>query len=180
MPLQRITPEQIKPLSDSYNTFKDQLIGMSIPYFETHIATEGQTLITLSNGKYYAVGTGQLKVYLNGQLVNNGGEYVEVNEQQIRFNFPLYKDDVVLLRIEGAGGGVSTSDHVHYNGVTPTGITNGLNKVFTLPHIPRDNTVRVYINGIRQANTKFTVHINQLILDEAPPQGAELIIDYIV
>lgn len=182
MALQRIHTSQIKSTSTSYTSFKEQLNGMSIPYFEVKIANEGQTNFTLSPGKYYSVGTGQLKVYYNGQITTAGvdKDYIEVNESEIQFNFPCYAGDIILMRIEGAGGGATTSDHVHYWNVVPSGVINGVNTVFTLPHIPRDGTVVVYINGVRQNPASFTISINELHLDEAPLTGSEILTDYIV
>jgi hypothetical protein len=180
--LQRIKMKQLRPYTDKYETLHDQINGMSKPWLQTQIAEEGQTNFVIQGGTTYQVGTGQLEVYFNGQMVQAGldNDYREVSEMEIQFNFACSEGDIITFRIEGSGGGITTSDHAHYFGVVPTGQVNGINKIFQLPHIPRYNCVALFIGGVRQSNDKFTLTVNRIEIKEAPIEGQEILIDYIV
>lgn len=178
MAIQRIRTDQMQSTSSSYDTFTEQLAGMTQPFTQTVSASEGQTTIVVDTA--YTTGTGQLKVFLNGQFVEPGvfGYYLEISNTEICFNEPLIAGDIVTLRIEGAGGGATTVEHVHYWNITPQGLVNGINRVFQLSHYPR--MVAVYINGVRQSQSMYTLYLNQITLDEAPLVGYDILVDYIV
>lgn len=179
MAIQRIRTDQMQSTSSSYDNFTEQLAGMSQPFMQTKIATEGQTYMSVDSN--FTMGTGQLKVFVNGQYVESGalGYYVELSSSEIQFaQDVLVAGDVVTLRIEGVGGGATTADHVHYWNITPQGLVNGVNRVFQLSHYPR--AIAIYINGIRQSQSMYTVNLNQVTLDEAPLVGYDILIDYVV
>lgn len=182
MALQRVSHRQVGTSTEKYETLEEQLHGMSKPWYEFKRPTEGQTNITLGGGMRYQLGSGQLKVHLNSMLVEEGltKDYQEITEAEIKFNYPLEAGDVVLLRVEGAGGGVSTSDHAHYNNVIVQGATDGLNKVFMMPHIPRNNTTRVFVNGVRQHPNDYVVTLNRVEFITPPVKGSRIWVDYVV
>lgn len=175
--LQRIRTEQIYATSNVYDDFSDQLYGMTIPFIQQVTPTNGQTLFTVNTA--YETGTGQLKVFLNGQLIEKDGWYTETSSTQVTFLSPRYNDDVVIFRIEGAGGGATTSDtHIHVTGYTPQGLVNGNNSIFTLSYYPK--ATALYLDGIRQGSSHYTITGNTLTLDEAPSTGVEIMMDLLV
>lgn len=178
--MQRINTDQVKSTSSKYNSFSDQLVGMSIPYVKLYSATADQVLFTLTNDMIYDVGSGQLEVYLNGQITSEGktSDYFEVDNNKFQFNTPLVEGDQVLVRIEGVGGGVVVENDVKFNNFIPVGAINGINKVFSLPHIPNDGTLKVYINGLVQGTNTYTLNKFAFTLDEAPRSYFSITVDY--
>ncbi len=175
--LQRIRTEQIYATSNTYDDFSEQLYGMTIPFLQQVTPTNGQTLFTLNTA--YETGTGQLKVFLNGQLIEKDGWYTETSSTEITFLSPRYSDDVIIFRIEGVGGGAITTDsHTHVANYTPQGNVNGNNAVFQLSYYPK--SVMLYLDGIRQSTSTYTIVGNVLTLDEAPVTGVSLLMDLIV
>lgn len=59
-------------------------------------AVEGQTQV--KTGFVYLPGTNRLEVSINGLRQYPGIDYIETNETQIDFTFPLVEGDQVLLR----------------------------------------------------------------------------------
>lgn len=175
--LQRIRTDQVQATSSQYEDFSDQLEGMSIPFIQQVTPTSGQTVFTLST--QYSMGTGQLKVFLNGQLIEKDGWYNELNPSQVQFVSPRYTDDVIIFRIEGVGGGaLAGTAHTHVWNYTPQGLVNGSNSTFTLAYYPK--SISVYLDGIRQKSSYYTLNGNTLILDEAPEEGTEIVLDILL
>lgn len=183
MAIQRVHQRQVRSSNpEQYQSFQEQVLGMSTPFFQFIRPTQGQQNIILGDGAAYRLGTGQLGVYLNGQILEPGPDkdYIELTEVEIQFNYPLDAQDVVLLRMEGAGGGVTAADHAHYYSIPLQGQVNGINKSFQLPQIPRSGTaIALYVNGIRQHPKHFTVILNRVEFLDAPALDAELMADYI-
>jgi hypothetical protein len=63
-------------------------------------------------------------------------------------------------------------------GETPSGAINGANTIFTILHAPIAGTVAVFINGLQQASTDFTVSGKTITLNVAPNSGSQLAIQY--
>lgn len=79
----------------------------------------------------------------------------------------------------GSGGGVvSVSNGQNtVTGETPTGVINGVNKIFVLAHVP--TSLAVYLNGLLQyPGTDYTVSGNAITLAVAPNSGSVLTVNY--
>lgn len=64
-------------------------------------------------------------------------------------------------------------------GETPTGITNGVNKVFTLRGTPITGTLKLYWNGLRQKEiADCSLSGSTITFVSAPEAGAVLLADY--
>lgn len=64
-------------------------------------------------------------------------------------------------------------------GETPTGTINGINDAFTTANTPTSETVRVYLNGLRQTpTTDYSVSTNTITFTTAPLTGDVIIVDY--
>lgn len=64
-------------------------------------------------------------------------------------------------------------------GVVPAGDIDGINRTFIIPDIPVEDTVCVYYNSTRVANSLFTVNGNVITLLFTPqPPTDTLLVDY--
>lgn len=187
MAVNRIRVSQIKAQSPDLNHFGEQLNGQGKPYYQLVKATEGQTVFTLT--KPYQVGSGELKVFYNGQKVypttdpsSADGTYHETNNTTITFLDPMYDEDVVEFTMEGKGQGVAyVVDHFHVYREKPVGSINGINRVFELNRIPKANSEMVFRNGILLnigLEEDYTIEGKKIIFNEAPPISAKIIVNY--
>ena len=187
MAFMRIRLNQIKAQDPSLESFEEQVVSMGIPHYQIVSPTNGQTVFEVT--KPYQQGTGQLKVYLNGMkmratsnVMSSDGDYRETEQDEISFVQPLQEDDIVEIRIEGAGQGVAmVTDHYHAYQEEPIGLVNGSNKVFTLSRAPKQNSECLYVNGRimkRGTGNDYTISTNIITFSEAPSAGSVLIVNY--
>lgn len=66
-----------------------------------------------------------------------------------------------------------------YYNITPAGLVNGSNAVFTLPTNFVGGSTCVYLNGIREAPANYTEGINTITMVTAPLTGDIISVDYI-
>jgi len=81
--------------------------------------------------------------------------------------------------VADTSGSLSTSNFVVEE--TPSGSINGSNTSFTLANTPTANTVKLYLNGVRQksgAGNDYTISTNVITMTTAPISGDVLIADY--
>ena len=83
------------------------------------------------------------------------------------------------IKSEFGGGGSTSSNSLTINEV-PTGDIDGSNTSFTISSTPVADTLSVYINGIKQSPTHYSLTGTTLTLSTAPLTGTELLVDYLV
>lgn len=110
------------------------------PLYQEFRAIEGQTLFTFNNT--YRKGTRQLEVYLDGLRMIQGDDYIEVDEQNIEFLFPINQDSLVVGQVRAV---INSGLHEEYHA------TNG-QTLFPLvsPYGLHQNILQVYRNGVLQ------------------------------
>lgn len=182
MAIQRIRLSQIKSQTVNYQDFDEQVVGMGVPFYQEWVATEGQTDFILDTN--YKMGIKSIKVFLNGVYQDEGvnASYIEVDEKTIRFNDPLYLNDWVMVRIEGAGNGTTLEDHIHHVRETPVGVIDGVNTVFELHFEPKKGTEHLYKNGMLMhdgVGEDYNILGKTITFLEAPLPGAKLLVTYI-
>lgn len=73
----------------------------------------------------------------------------------------------------GDGGGTPVSGEV------PSGPVDGSNKSFVLSHVPNTNTIKLFLNGVRQKETlDFNIIGDTITFVGAPVSGDLLLSDY--
>lgn len=154
-----------------YPSLADRLDNQGNVYSLKVIPGEDDTDITI--GKVVTDGT-ILQVYLNGQLVNEGeydeDAYTIISGTVVRFNSPLSNQDVVVLRIAGAGAGVVTVKEARIVDEMPTTADH---ITFTLQREPVPGKEEVYIGGIKMlegAGNDYIVSGNNIIFNYTTPQ----------
>lgn len=182
MAIQRIRLGQIKSQTVNYKDFDEQVVGMSVPFYQEWLATEGQTDFIVDTN--YKMGINSIKVFLNGVYQDQGinASYIEVDEKTIRFNEPLYQNDWVMVRIEGAGGGTTLEDHIHHVREVPVGAIDGVNTVFELHFEPKVGTEHLYKNGMLMHDGEgedYIINGKTITFAEAPLVGAKILVTYI-
>jgi hypothetical protein len=80
------------------------------------------------------------------------------------------------------GTGVPIGDMIF--GETPTGAINGTNDEFTLAEVPHQDTIRVYLNGVRMregGSNDYEVMADTIMFQsgQIPQTGDILLVDYI-
>jgi hypothetical protein len=105
--------------------------------------------------------TGSEKVYLNGLLQKNGGDYT-INENIITFeDSPTDTSQIVCS--------YSTISKIEVLNETPVGSIDNINYVYTLKYFPDTGTDHIYLNGLLQKNGEdYTIIDNFLSFIEAP------------
>lgn len=187
MALLRIRVEQVRSQDPNLTSLGEQLAYSGRPFYQISRATAGNQDIELD--KPYEMGVGQLMVFLNGLKMQptstnltTDGDYQEINSSTIRFVNPLQQDDVIEVRMEGKGQGVSmVVDHYHAYKEEPIGSVNGVNKVFILSRIPREQTELIFVNGmIMRPGTAndYTINQNIITFNDAPSVGAIILVNY--
>lgn len=126
----------------------------------------------------YRPNKNELEIYLGGIRQVKGIDYVEVSEDTFKFLHPIPENILILACKENSGA--VRLHHIHYYEVEPIGEVDGLNKEFLLPHIPQEGTLIVYVGGIRQKSSYYTLKGNSFELIIPPPKGVDLSVDYIV
>jgi len=112
-----------------------------------------------------------LEVYLNGVLQNS--DQITVAGKVITFTIAPYVGDIILIDYKTAAASGKA-----YN-ISPDGIINGANTDFTLPSEPAADTLKVYLNGVRQApGIQYTLAGAIISFAVAPYTGDRIIIDY--
>ena len=112
--------------------------------------------------------TGAVQVYLNGVLQKLTTDYAETNSTTITFANAIASGNVVEIvayyRTIGTGNSV-------VNQFTGNGSTTG----FTVTTAPvSENNLLVYIDGVYQQKTDYTVSGTTLTMDTAPGNGAKI------
>jgi len=103
-----VTNSDNTPLSTFDNVVgTGQSISASTITAETVTATQGQTLVPLTNS--YAVASNTLEISLNGAVQVSGTDYLETTSTSITFNTGLNAGDVVLARIFKVNAGSAVS-----------------------------------------------------------------------
>lgn len=92
-----------------------------------------------------------------------------INGQTLVYN-------IVTKKWENGAGGSSSNQT--YNEV-PAGVINAINTTFTLLQVPQTNTLKLYLNGIRQMyTTDFTLTGNTITMGSPPLLLDTLLADY--
>jgi hypothetical protein len=187
MAILRIRVEQIQSQSPDLTSLAEQLNGMGKPHYQFIRSTDGTAEFTVD--KPYQPGSGELKVYLNGQKVVGtpdpavqAGDYHEVDSTKIRFLEPLYDGDIIEFQMEGKGQGTAyVVDHYHAYREKPIGDINGVNKIFFLSRTPRPNTELVFVNGNLKdegADNDYVIEGNKITFTEAPATSSKILVNY--
>lgn len=153
MDITLLHPSQIQPTKEGYDNLQDQIefgrfnsvmSGAAPSLFEEFIVAEGQRTFTLTSSEFVK-GDHSLQVYANGQLMRVGvdNDYIEVDNKTIEFNFDLFKDDVIVMRVNGGKSGPSLYEKV---------IATPLQTDFSLAssYSVGNNSLVVFINGAYQ------------------------------
>jgi len=112
-----------------------------------------------------------LEVYLNGVLQNS--DQITVSGKVITFIVAPYVNDTILIDYKTA----SASGRA-YN-ISPAGDFDGLNTEFTLPSDPTSGTLKVYLNGVRQApGVQYTLAGAVISFTVAPYAGDWILCDF--
>jgi len=111
-----------------------------------------------------------VRVYLNGVRLYPSAYTVTENTLTL-LQAPAVDD---LLRVFY---GVYKPD-LRVTGEQPSGDIDGVNKVFQLSNSPSSSKLDVYLNGILQASSAFTVSASQITFSEAPYAGDVIVVDY--
>ncbi len=146
-------PSQIQPTKEGYpnlqaqiefGRFNSVMSGAAPALFEEFTAIEGQRTFQLTSSEFVK-GDHSLQVFANGQLMRAGetNDYVEVDNKTIEFNFDLFKDDVIVMRVNGGKSGPSLYEKV---------IATASQETFVLAssYSVGNNSLIVYINGAYQ------------------------------
>jgi len=88
------------------------------------------------------------------------------------------EDKIVKSRKLGGGGFNYGTMNIHFlDDITPTGLVNGINKDFVLPHAPSPaSSLKVYKSGARQRITEDYTLSNLTITFNTAPQTGEIIL----
>lgn len=181
MGIQRIRLDQIDSNTVLYESFYDQVDAMTVPFYQDFTANQSQTIFDLSTN--YKIGINSLKVFLNGVFLECESDYEETSVNRVTFLEPLQAGDWVMFRIEGAGSGTTLEDHMHITREVPIGSVNGLNSVFELNYLPRENKEQVYKNGILQSKGlqgDYIMEGKTITFNNPPSAGSKILVNYIV
>lgn len=99
------------------NIYEENMIGVASPANDNEFAAPlvAPSILSLpldsrnlNDTKLYIVGSGQLEVFLNGQRIRNGDDYIEVGatgdtSTQVQMQINLVLGDILMFRIAGAG-----------------------------------------------------------------------------
>lgn len=115
-------------------------------------------------------------VYVNGIKQKRGIDYIELNDNQIQFSYPVWVQADLTI------------DYERYFipslvfGEELNGEINGINKVFSTNNMYLYNTSTVYVNGVKQKKGATYDYIelgdNQIEFTYPIWVGADLTIDY--
>jgi len=88
------------------------------------------------------------------------------------------EDKIVKSRKLGGGGFNYGTMNIHFlDDITPTGLVNGINKDFVLPHAPSPaSSLKVYKSGARQRITEDYTLSGLIITFNTAPQAGEIIL----
>lgn len=111
---------------------------------ETHTATVGQTVATLVNP--YVVGANSLTVYVDG-IRQNSGDYSETSTTKVTFTTAFKTASKVEFVIK--------SEYSEIRSLF-TGISGQTLFSLTNPYTMNDNSMSVYIDGVKQNLTDYT------------------------
>lgn len=133
------------------------------------IATQGQREIQLPEA--YIPGANMLQVFADGMLQGQGDilDYVEVDEQSIRFNYDLNENETIMITcITGLYNWSET--YIALRGQTQFILSN--------PYVVGRNDILVYENGIllQPDNDYIEVNGRTLKFIEAPYEGSTVIV----
>jgi hypothetical protein len=135
----------------SSQSLLDQLNNLNKAYQKEIVVSETGANQIIPVGRLYQPGSNQLKVFYNGALQKVGQTYLEIDNSNIQFPDMIYQGDLIVFRIEGAGGGTTfVSDHGHSWNEVLNGTKDGVNKVFYTAKPVRNNEIMVYVNGVLQ------------------------------
>lgn len=162
----------------------------SLSYFQCNTASSQQLkksvyqqeLIGVVNGinTTFTVSTNFLenssRIFLNGDRLKLGDDYIEVGTNTIIFSYPIFPTDKVILDADVINTGNPTKSVYELELI---GVRNGINKAFTTPINFSQNTIRIFLNGIRlklgDDYTEFDSHT--LIFEEAFTQDDNVVIE---
>lgn len=132
-----------------------------------YTATSNQTTFSGSddNSQTLSYVTGYLQVFLNGVLLDNGTDYTANNTTS-----------VVLVNAANSGDLVQISTFVKVLGTADISVDtfsgNGSTTAFTLSENPDvEENIQVYIDGVYQEQSTYSVSTNTLTFSTAPANG---------
>lgn len=182
MQIQKIRLEQIHPTDNQYNNYHEQILGTGTHYLERFVATDDQSVFVLGRNYDNNDPNNKLKVFVNGMLMNKGGDYLESSSNTITFQYGLFEGDIVRVRINSVGGTFTFTDHRHIDGEVPPESTNGVNKVFSVSRVIRQNTECIFKDGILMypgSNHDYIISNGLVTFKTAPSSGSKVSISYI-
>jgi len=143
--------------------------GSSFVDYE-YTASAGQTTFSGgdNNSKTLAYTAGQLQVYLNGILLELTVDYVASNGTQVVLQEAAVANDVVQI---------STFSNVFAiaDQIVSAHTGNGSTTAFTLSAVAGDEAnTQVFIDGIYQAKTTYSLSGSTLTFSEAPPASSDI------
>lgn len=87
---------------------------------------------------------------------------------------------VFSIRGDGLATGLTIAGQNLIVGEIPSGSINGINTIFTLASSPTANSVAIYVNGLRMANTvDYTISGSTITFLIAPSTGYVILVDYL-
>lgn len=128
-------------MNDGFVTIPNQFDKIELRLFEEFIALEGDVGFILTNN--YIPGNNSLEVYVNGRLQKINDDYIEVDEYNVSFTYPLNDGDYVLFK---ANGIAKINSPIHEEIIYKGGA-----KTFNLSYAYNigDNSLSVYHEGLR-------------------------------
>ena len=132
-------------------------------------AVDGQTIIDLPEA--YIPGANMLMVSSGGlvQAIGQDNDYIELNEHQIQFNYPLEQDEeITVINIVGL-----------YNwSEMYIALRNQTRFQLTHPYIPNRNDILVYDSGMLLSAGDDYIEVNNRVIEftEPPHEGSTILI----
>lgn len=150
----------------------------SVRLYEKQAGSQGASsykVFTMSGS--YVPGSNTLVVYVNGQKAErvesspaNATQYVETSEKVITFGASLQATDIVEFAIYGS---YNVNGHEWNTNTYETTLTEASASV-TLPFNP-NAMISIYIDGVRQQSSAYTLSGTSVTFDESLPIGTELL-----
>lgn len=101
----------------------------------------------------------------------------KINSSEYLIDASKIKNLPRVMNLGGRGGSGAGAESVE---ITPSGIINGVNTIFTLPSTPRTGAVKLFVNGMRMKSggEDYSISGITITMVSAPPTDSKIICDY--